>query len=44
MNPARKRVVRLTVALSGFPTEAILKHLDFYWRGALGLLKDHLER
>jgi uncharacterized protein YndB with AHSA1/START domain len=33
----------LTLTLSGFPTEAILKHLDFYWRVTLGILKQFVE-
>ena len=33
----------LTIAFSGFPTESIFKHLDFYWRGTLGVLKRHVE-
>jgi uncharacterized protein YndB with AHSA1/START domain len=33
----------LTVILSGFPTESIFKHLDFYWRGTLGVLKRFVE-
>jgi uncharacterized protein YndB with AHSA1/START domain len=33
----------LTLHVSGFPTEVIYKHLDFYWRGALDALKRHVE-
>lgn len=33
----------LTVMLSGFPTETILKHLDFYWRVTVGILKQFVE-
>jgi len=33
----------LTVALAGFPTESILKHMDFYWRGTLQVLKRLIE-
>ena len=33
----------LTVTLSGFPTESIFKHLDFYWRGTIGILKKFVE-
>lgn len=29
----------LTVTVTGFPTETIRKHLDFYWRGTVHLLK-----
>jgi uncharacterized protein YndB with AHSA1/START domain len=34
----------LTVRVENFPTETIYKHLDFYWRGILGLLKRHIEK
>jgi uncharacterized protein YndB with AHSA1/START domain len=34
----------LTVTLSGFPTESILKHLEFYWRGTIGVFKKFVER
>lgn len=33
----------LTVTLTGFATESIFKHLDFYWRGTVGVLKRHVE-
>jgi len=33
----------VTLKLSNFPTEAILKHLDFYWRVTLGILKEFVE-
>lgn len=33
----------LTVTLSGFPTESIFKHLDFYWRGTIRVLKKFVE-
>jgi uncharacterized protein YndB with AHSA1/START domain len=33
----------LTVIVSGFPTETIFKHLQFYWRVAPGLLKKFIE-
>jgi uncharacterized protein YndB with AHSA1/START domain len=33
----------LTVTLSVFPTESILKHVDFYWRVTIGLLKEFIE-
>jgi len=33
----------LTVTLSGFPTEAILKHHDFYWRVTVQILKQFVE-
>ncbi len=34
----------LTVTIANFPTEAIYKHLAFYWPVALGILKRMLER
>jgi uncharacterized protein YndB with AHSA1/START domain len=33
----------LTVSVTGFPTESIFKHLDFYWRGTTHVLKRFLE-
>lgn len=33
----------LTLTLERFATETIMKHLDFYWRGAIGKLKKHIE-
>src|SRR5690606_18047258 len=30
---------RLKLTLRNFPTESILKHLDFYWSGTLTILK-----
>jgi uncharacterized protein YndB with AHSA1/START domain len=33
----------LTVIVTGFPTETIFKHLDFYWRGTISVLKRFLE-
>jgi hypothetical protein len=33
----------LTFAASAFPTETIFKHLRFYWRGTLAVLKQHAE-
>ncbi len=33
----------LTVIVTGFPTETIFKHLDFYWRGTVGILKKLIE-
>ena len=34
----------LTVTLSRFPTSAIFKHLEFYWRGTINILKKFVER
>jgi uncharacterized protein YndB with AHSA1/START domain len=38
LTPAGAQTV-LSVLLENFPTEAILKHVDFYWRTAVVLLK-----
>lgn len=38
-----ERGTSLTLQVSGFPTQVIFKHLNFYWRGALGALKRHVE-
>lgn len=35
---------RLTLTLSNFPTESIFKHLEFYWRGTLQMLKERIEQ
>lgn len=29
----------LRVSVRGFPTESIFRHLDFYWRGTMSVLK-----
>jgi len=34
----------LTLTLSSFPTESIARHLDFYWRTTLAILKQAVER
>jgi len=34
----------LTLTLAEFPTHTIYKHLDFYWRTTLGVLKQFVER
>ncbi|HYX92271.1 MAG TPA: SRPBCC domain-containing protein [Myxococcaceae bacterium] len=34
----------LTVTVTGFPTESIFKHLDFYWRGTIVVLKRFVEK
>jgi len=34
----------LTITLSNFPTEAILKHVDFYWAGTMEVIKKVAER
>lgn len=33
----------LTLGISNFPTEAIQKHLAFYWRGAMHKIKKYAE-
>lgn len=33
----------LELLITGFPTEAIFKHLEFYWRGTVGILKSFIE-
>lgn len=34
----------LTLTLTQFPTGSIFKHLDFYWRGTLGIFKRFVEQ
>jgi len=34
----------LTLMATGFPTVSIFKHLQFYWTGTLGVLKQFAER
>ena len=34
----------VVVTLSNFPNDVIFKHLDFYWRGTVGILKQCVER
>jgi hypothetical protein len=33
----------LTVTVSGFPTESIFKHLHFYWRDTMGVIKNLID-
>ena len=33
----------LTVTVSNFATESIFRHLDFYWRGTMGVIKRFVE-
>lgn len=33
----------LTLTISHFPTESIFKHIDFYWRVTIGILKEFVE-
>jgi len=35
---------QLTLVLSNFPTEAIFKHIDFYWTTTLQILKEAVEQ
>lgn len=35
---------RLSLRVTGFPTESIYKHLEFYWRGTLSIIKRVSER
>jgi uncharacterized protein YndB with AHSA1/START domain len=37
------RQTSLTLTVSNFPTDTIEKHLNFYWRTTLGILKNVLE-
>jgi hypothetical protein len=34
----------LSLSLCNFPTEAILKHLDFYWGTTIEILKKFIEK
>ncbi|SDQ85652.1 SRPBCC domain-containing protein [Pseudoxanthomonas sp. CF125] len=34
----------LTLAITGFPTESIFRHMDLYWRGTLEVLRLHAEQ
>lgn len=34
----------LTLTMTGFPTTTIFKHLDFYWKGTLAVLKRHAQQ
>lgn len=36
--------VSLTFVATGFPSDAIFKHLQFYWSETLEILKQHVER
>lgn len=38
-----KNETELTLTVTNFPTETIFKHLEFYWRTALHLLKNFVE-
>jgi len=34
----------LTLYIERFPTETIMKHLDFYWQGTISVLKNFIEQ
>ena len=34
---------QLALHIQNFPTESIYKHMDFYWRGSMEILKEKLE-
>ncbi len=34
----------LILTLSNFPTESIFRHVDFYWKGTIKILKDSIEK
>lgn len=42
MAPLKDQTI-LTLTLSNFPTESIFKHVDFYWRATLEILKVLIE-
>ncbi|MVM30774.1 SRPBCC domain-containing protein [Spirosoma sp. HMF4905] len=37
-------LTQLTLTITNFPTDAIFRHLDFYWRTAIELLKEAVEK
>ncbi|QMW03173.1 SRPBCC family protein [Spirosoma foliorum] len=39
-----ERLTQLTLTITNFPTDAIFRHLDFYWRTAIDLLKEAAEK
>lgn len=41
---AQGEATLLTLMATGFPTVSIFKHLQFYWAGTLGILKQFAER
>lgn len=41
--PEKGRTI-LTVRIENFPTKSIYKHMDFYWRGTITILKNLIER
>ncbi len=42
LKPSQSQTL-LTVKLENFPTETIFKHLDFYWKSTLGIIKKQVE-
>ena len=43
LTPVGKQTL-LTLTLSHFPTETVLKHLTFYWKSTIEVLKARVER
>ena len=43
ITPAGPRSTALRLTISGFPTESIFRHFDFYWRTTLAILKRFVE-
>lgn len=43
LNPLENQTA-LTLTLSNFPTESIFKHIGFYWRTTIHLMKNFAER
>jgi uncharacterized protein YndB with AHSA1/START domain len=43
LSPSDDGLTSLSVELENFPTESILRHLDFYWRVTIEVLKQFIE-
>jgi hypothetical protein len=43
LSPAARRTL-LEIQVENFPTPAIYKHLEFYWQGTAGILKNLIEQ
>ena len=43
LEPAEDQI-SLTLTVSNFPTETIFKHVDFYWRGTIEVLRKLIEK
>lgn len=39
-----ENITKLSLAITGFPTYEIFKHLEFYWKPTLQILKEMIER